>query len=328
MKVGIFFLGLILQVAVDAQWPENSPLDQRYGGRTGIAVHGQIYSEGLFAGLWTVELRARAQSIAQSTSLAADGSFEFHSVVPGPYELLVSGPGGGVSHQEHVIITGSQQLQFLSISMRSQGRADRSAEATVSIRQLKHKSPPQARKEYNKGRSAARKGDYQMALDHFRKAVSIDPEFADAYNDLGAAQVSLGKLEQAAEHFQKTVDLVPDHTLAVANLSIVLCRLKRYAEAGQAARQALRLDPAQLKLRYILALTLSMEPGHEAEALDNLERAAAEIPKARRLAADILIQSGRRSDAVRQLEQYLRTLPEQDTDRKPVQELLAQLQRQ
>jgi len=164
------------------------------------------------------------------------------------------------------------------------------------------------------------------ALAH-KVSVAIDPEFADAYTNLGAAQVSLGQFEQAVGQFERAVELVPEHTLAISNLSIVLCKLKRFDEAGQAARQALRYDPSLLKMRYILAISLTTRQGHEAEALDNLERAAAEIPKARLLAADVLAQEGRRDDAARQLEQYLHSVPERDAERKSVEERLAQLRR-
>ena len=222
----------------------------------------------------------------------------------------------------------SGQNQLLSITVPGGSNAKRSGDPTVSILQLRHKVPPAAQKEYNKGLSAGKKGDFETALDHMQKAVAIDPEFADAYSGIGVAQLSLGRLEEAAVQFQKAINLVPDHTQAISNLSIVLSRLKRYGEAGQAARQALKLNPGLMKMRYILAFSLTREQGHETEALDNLERAAVEIPKARLLAADILTNAGRRDDAVRQLEQYLRALPERDADRKNVEERLAQLRHQ
>jgi tetratricopeptide (TPR) repeat protein len=197
----------------------------------------------------------------------------------------------------------------------------------VSIRQLQHKVAPEALKEYEKGQKAARKGDHALALDYFRKAVDADPEFADAFNNLGAAESALGRLEDAAQEFQKAVDLVPDHSQAIANLSIVLCKLKRYDEAGEAARKALRLDPRLSNVRYILAVTLSMKQGHENEALENLERVGPDLPKAHLLAADILTKTGRLDEAARQLEQYLRVAPQQDTDRPNVQEWLSALRR-
>jgi len=286
-------------------------------------VRGQIYSETPFLGSLTVELTPNGRSIPQSVSLAADGSFEFQSVAPGAYELRVTGSGGGVLHQETVFVNGPNQI--LSVTMRTRQSIDRSAGSTVSIRQLQHKVPSDASKEYSNGQAAARKGDHLAARDHFQKAVTIDPEFADAYTNLGVAQLSLGEVETATEQFQKAIDLVPDHTLATANMSIALYRLKRYNEAAGAARQALKLDPSLLKMRYVLALSLTQKQGHEAEALDNLERAAGEFPRAHLLAADILTQTGRRDDAVNQLEKYLRASSERDTDRNAVEEWLATL---
>jgi tetratricopeptide (TPR) repeat protein len=316
---------LLLAAVAGAQWSENGPLDSsRFGSERGVGLHGQVYFENVFLGFLAVELLANGRSLAQSASLGPDGSFEFHSVAPGAYELQITA-GGDVVHRERVIVGGPNQ--YLTITVPRRGSADRSAGSTVSIRQLHHKVPSEAQKEYGKGRAAARKGDHQTALAHFQKAVEIDPEFADGFIDVGVAKVSLGEFEQAAEQFQKAIDLVPDYTLAIANLSIVMCRLKRYDEAGQAARQALRLDPSLLKMRYILALSLAMKQGHETEALENLERAAAEIPKARLVAADILTHTGRQDEAARQLEQYLRASPEQDADRRSVEEWLAQLRR-
>jgi tetratricopeptide (TPR) repeat protein len=326
MKTDICLLALILlsTITADAQWPGTRVQESgQYGTERGVSVRGVISSERTLTGAFTVELVGSNLEAVQSTSLEVDGSFQFHSVPQGGYELRITGPSGSIVHHQNVLISGQNQL--LTITVSGGASAKRSADPTVSILQLRHKVPAPAQKEYNKGLSAGRKGDFQTALDHLQKAAVIDPEFADAYSGIGVAQLSLGRLEEAAEQFQKAVSLVPDHTQAISNLSIVLSRLKRYGEAGQAARQALKLNPSLMKMRYILAYSLTREQGHENEALDNLERAAVEIPKARLLAADILTHAGRRDDAIRQLEQYLRALPERDADRKNVEERLAQL---
>jgi tetratricopeptide (TPR) repeat protein len=325
MKIGALLLGLILlnNGPSDAQCQDSGSRQfQEYWAERGFSVRGQISSSSVVAGV-TVELVARDHSGSRCVTSAIDGSFEFFSVAPGLYELRIAGSDGRVAHQEQVTITGPNQL--LSITLPTRGQSDRTAGSTVSIRQLQHRVPSQAQKECNRGQAAARNGDHQKALEHFQKAVSIDPEFADAYSHLGTAQASLGNLDDALEQFQKAVKLVPDHLSAVANLSLVFCKLKRYSEAEQTARRALKLDPTFSMMRYILALSLIMEAKHEAEALDNLERAASEIPKARLLAADIFAHSGRRQDAARQLEQYLRSLPERDPDRQAVEERLAEL---
>ena len=215
--------------------------------------------------------------------------------------------------------------QTLSIQMPAKPRTKGSSDATVSIRQLQHKVPAEAQKEFGKGSAASVKGDQSNALDHFQKAAKLDPEFADAFNGIGVTYAALGQLQQAADQFQKAIDLVPDHPGAAANLSIVLCKLEHYHEAGEMARRALKLDPGLLKLRYVLGISLVTEGGDKAEALDNLQRAAAEIPKAHLLAAKILVETDRREDAAKHVEDYLRLTPADDLDRQKVEAWLEQL---
>jgi len=328
MKTGFSLTGLVLLgvMPVAAQFPESATTDlRRDRGQRAVMVRGQVSCEGT-PGSLTVELLASGHGPSASTEVQADGSFVFPSVVPGGYELRMTGSGGTIIHQQSVLISGPDQN--LSINLPERENADRNGRTSISIRQLQHKIPPEARKEFSKGVAASKKGEHSIAIDHFQKAVSIDPELADAYNNLGSAHAALGQFEQAAEQFQKAIDLVPDHSLAVANLSVALCKLNRYHEAEQAARRALQLDSSLLKVRYILAVSLIAQHADSIEALENLQRAAADVPEAHLVAANILAQTGRSSDAAKQLEDYLRATPEQDKERQKVEAWLAQLRHQ
>ena len=139
--------------------------------------------------------------------------------------------------------------------------------------------------------------------------------------------MELGHFKEAADQFQKAVDLVPDYPMALANLSVALCRLEQYREAAEVARRALRLDPGLLKVRYVLGLSLASVGGNQTEALDNLVRAATEVPTAHLLAAKILAETDRRTDAAKQLEDYLRSSPADGADRHKIEAWLEQLRR-
>src|SRR5207244_6051795 len=102
---------------------------------------------------------------------------------------------------------------------------------------------------------AATKRSYLSAVESFRQAVALDPEFSDAYNELAAAEAELGDLSRAADDFQKAIDLDPEHPLALPNLSIVLAKMARYREAGAVARLALKVAPGSCKIHYILAVS-------------------------------------------------------------------------
>jgi superkiller protein 3 len=295
------------------------------GDRDSGVVRGQISSDGPIAGSLSVELVGQGPAGIISASMEGAGGFEFHGVAPGAYQLRLTGAAGTVVYEEPVFVNAG--YQNLSIQVPAKSKTAGSTDATVSVRQLQHKVPADAQKEFSKGNAASIKGDQPRALDHFQKAVTLDPEFADAFNGIGMSYAALGKLPEAADQFQKAIDLVSDHPGAAANLSIVLCKLNHYHEAGEMARRALRLNPGLLKLRYVLGISLVNEGGDKVEALDNLRRATEEVPRAHLLVAKILAETGQREDAAQHLEDYLRLSPADDRDRPAVKEWLEQLRR-
>ena len=328
IHISLSALTVLFVATATAQWDGNPsiglmshPADPKSG-----TLRGQIYFETPIIGSLTVELVGQMGAGAMNASLQSGGEFELHGVAPGVYQLRLTAAGGAVVHEEPVVVTGGNQ--HLSIQVRSKAKNGVSAGSTVSIRQLQHKIPVDAQREYGKGKAASAKGNPSVALDHFEKAIQLDPKFADALNDIGVTYAALGQLQQAADHFQKAIDLVPDHPAAAANLSIALCKLEHYREAGAMARRALRLDPGLLKVRFVLGISLSTEDGDKAEALDNLQRAAAEIPKAHLLLAKILAATNRREEAARHLQDYLSSATSDDVDRQKVEGWLEELRRE
>jgi tetratricopeptide (TPR) repeat protein len=199
--------------------------------------------------------------------------------------------------------------------------------AVVSVEELQHKVPKQAIKEFKKGLEAYHTADYESALSHFQNTIQLDPDFADGHNDLGVVLAKLGNRDEAAEEFRRAVDLAPHQNPPLANYSICLYLLGHYAEAVLAARRALKNDSTLLDVHYALGASLFLLDGHRAEALESLELAAPKFPKARLLAAAILINMARWDDAAWELNEYLRSVPNSDSSRHEVEIQLAQLQK-
>jgi tetratricopeptide (TPR) repeat protein len=329
MRLYISVIGLLSLLAATAfgQRAGNRSIgaNSYEGDRDCGVVRGQVSSDSPIVGLLTVELLSTGHAATISASLEPGGGFELHGVPPGAYQLRLTGAAGTTIYEGPVFINGG--YQNLSIQVPEKPMTVQSRDATVSIRQLQHKVPADARKEFDKGRAASIKGDRASALDHFQKAVVLDPGFADAFNNIGMTYAAFDQLQPAADQFQKAIDLVPDHPGAVANLSIVLCKLQHYREAGEMARRALKVNPGLLKLRYVLGISLINEGGNNVEALDNLKRATVEVPGAHLLVAKILAEDGRREDAAQHLEDYLRSSPAGDQDRPAVEVWLRQLRR-
>jgi tetratricopeptide (TPR) repeat protein len=301
-------------------------LAQGGNAQQAMTVRGEITSDGPIPGSLTLEVDGNGSGPIQSVMVHVDGSFEVPGVTPGLHEFRVVASGGGVISSQQIVVQNPNQQVSIRIDA-PRGSANRMGGGnTVSIQQLNHKVPPAAQSAFSKGERFAVKGSYREAADAFREAITVDPEFADAYNELAAAEAELGQLPESAEHFQKAIDLVPEHRFALPNLSIVLAKMKRYREAGEVARRALKIVPGSCKVHYILAASLIEEDGNLDEALEHLTRAVPEVPTAHLVAADLLVQQGRKQDAVRHLEEYLRGAKPNDAYRARVEARLVELQ--
>jgi len=327
MKTTIWLLAFTAGVAALAQVPESQADGLQSGPQRMFTLRGEISSPTPIAESWAVELIPDGHGITRRVLVNRDGSFEIHIADCGTYDLSVMDGGGKLVYRQPVFV--SQPQQFLSIQLpHSTGMAARSAENSTSLHQLQHKIPAEAQTAFRQAQIAASKGNQQEAIELFRQAIAIDPEYADAYNDLGVLEAAQNQLREAAGQFQKAIGLEPDHRLAAANLSVVLAKMENFQEAGRVARKALELNPNDAQLHFILASSLLVTGGDTAEALTNLQQASREIPKAHLLAAAALAQAACRKGALEQLKEYQRAAPADDTNRSKVEAWITQLEQQ
>jgi len=74
--------------------------------------------------------------------------------------------------------------------------------------------------EYQMGSLLVRQGRLEEALTHYRQAVALKPDFAEAYNGLGVAWLKLGQPEPAILEFQKALQAQPELAEAQVNLAV------------------------------------------------------------------------------------------------------------
>ena len=55
----------------------------------------------------------------------------------------------------------------------------------------------------------------------FRKAIEINPDFAEAHSNLGNILKDLGKLQDAELSFRKAIEINPDFAMAYYSLSLL-----------------------------------------------------------------------------------------------------------
>jgi Flp pilus assembly protein TadD len=164
----------------------------------------------------------------------------------------------------------------------------------------------------NLGLTLARAGDTRGAVPHYREAIALRPDYAEAWNNLGLAQAQLGDLAGADGSLREAVRLKPPFATAWSNLGMVRARQGRSAEAVAAYREALRLDPAHADAHGNLGGTLDAQ-GHGEEALRHLREAARLRPDSSDAQSNLGIFHARRGDlsvAARYFEEALRLRPE------------------
>ena len=104
---------------------------------------------------------------------------------------------------------------------------------------------------YNRiGMTLGQIGRYPAAIEAFRKALELKPDFAPAHHNLGLAYANLDRLEDAADAYRAALGADPRNVASYCGLGHVLARLDRHAEALDVlARGRLRV-PASHEIAY------------------------------------------------------------------------------
>ncbi len=142
------------------------------------------------------------------------------------------------------------------------------------------------------GRAALERGDFRMAIDHFKSVLDVDPNNPIALSYLGTVLGRGGHADAGLEAVERALRIAPDHPLALWAKGLVLYEAKRdYAGAIRSwealMRQALAPGDADAVARML------------AEARRQLASAAGGSPAkaVARIAGTIILAEGLRGEA-------------------------------
>jgi tetratricopeptide (TPR) repeat protein len=100
-------------------------------------------------------------------------------------------------------------------------------------------------------------GKWQDAADTYQKAITLKPDVAANYNNLGNDLAKSGKVDEARVAYQKYVDLNPtDAALAWRNFGTVLYNSNRMKESIEPLQKATTLDPKNATAWLLLGIAL------------------------------------------------------------------------
>jgi Tfp pilus assembly protein PilF len=168
---------------------------------------------------------------------------------------------------------------------------------------------------------------YDEARKAFDAALAIDPDYYDAWSNLGQIALDQGDLEGAVRYYQKAIQYRRTAPKTVNNLGTALARLGRYAEAIGYFEESIRLDPDYLSARYNHANVLN-ELGRSDEAVAEYRRLIEASPKYARAhggLASIYSKQGKLREALASFETALRLEPDNAQARSGAEEVRQRL---
>ena len=93
--------------------------------------------------------------------------------------------------------------------------------AIESYKQALRIKPDYADAYYNMGVALNDKGDPEAAIESYKQALKIKPDYAEAYNNIGIVLKDQGDLEAAIDSYKQAININPDYAEAYYNLSLL-----------------------------------------------------------------------------------------------------------
>ena len=86
-------------------------------------------------------------------------------------------------------------------------------------------------------------GNHSKAIEAYKQAIHINPDYLSAYSSLGGVYFGQGNFNEAVESFKQVIRINPNDTFAYNILGVSYLALTNYAKAIEAYQQAIRIDP-------------------------------------------------------------------------------------
>jgi tetratricopeptide (TPR) repeat protein len=174
------------------------------------------------------------------------------------------------------------------------------------------KVPLDARREFEKGRTAILEtAKTEEGIAHLEKAISLYPNFLEAYLMLGTVYMDSLQLDKAETMLLKAVSINPKRAEPHIALGEVYRQQKKFPEAEKSLLEGLKIHERSWQGHYSLGRLY-----YEKDDLPKSGRHVAktiqlkpDLAEAHLLGANILLRARKVEDALAQFEEYLRLDP-------------------
>jgi tetratricopeptide (TPR) repeat protein len=189
---------------------------------------------------------------------------------------------------------------------------DRYQDAIDEYKQAVRIKPDYAEVYDNLGDVYGKLGRQQEAIESYKQAIRIKPNLAGTHYNLGNAYNSIGRYQDAVESYKQAIRIKPDLTQAHYNLGVAYSSLGRSQEAVESYKQAIRIKPDYAEAHYNLGVNYYKLERYQ-EAIDEYKqtiRIKPDYDKAYINLGVTYYKLGRYQDAVEAYKQAIRIKPD------------------
>ena len=132
-----------------------------------------------------------------------------------------------------------ERLTILAVEAGAYGKLDKQKEYLDSLLTM---FPSDVRVQFNVGTYYYGIQDYNQAIEHYKKAVQIAPEYSPVYNILGYAYRQIENYDESEKTFKKYTELIPDDPNPYDSYAELLMKRGRFDESITNYQKALAID--------------------------------------------------------------------------------------
>jgi predicted TPR repeat methyltransferase len=226
-------------------------------------------------------------------------------------------PGPAMLHAQQLCEMYPEQPMPYNVMGVLLAQREEHAAAVDSYRQALALEPEYVDALNNLGSSLHNLGNYQEAIDCYKKVLKLAGQDADVLFNMGNSLMELGDYEAAANNYQESIDLRPSYAKAHLRLGDALRNQGKTGPATQSYRNTLDVDPqmvdAYTKIGGIYQLTQQYEMA--IPWYKDAVKLQPDYIAARQALASLLLRVGKREEAIDAFKACLEQDPSLETAR-------------